>query len=319
MKESKLQNSLVVALLALVCCFLWGSAFPCVKLGYQLFSIAPDDTASQILFAGTRFTLAGILAIGIGSLLSRKLLFPAPSSWGMVVKLSLAQTVIQYLFFYIGLANTSGVKGSIIEASNVFFAILMSSLIFHYEKLGRSKLLGCVLGFAGVVLINLNGTGLDRSMSLQGEGFILLSTLSYALSSVLIKKYGQKENPVALSGYQFVLGGLIMVSIGLAMGGRLQGFTLPAHPPAALYGPHLCCGLLSLGDPAQAQSCGTGGSVRLYESGVWRHPQRNSASGAKPGLHSSGSALSGSGLHRDLSGQPGLLLSPGKDDRYRYS
>ena len=226
--ESFLQKNWVVALLALLCCFLWGSAFPCVKIGYSLFHIAAEDIASQILFAGARFTLAGLLTIAIGSILSKKILVPAKSSWGMVVKLSLAQTVIQYLFFYIGLDNTSGVKASIIEASNVFFAILMSSLLFHYETLGACKLLGVVLGFAGVVLINLNGGSLDHAMSFQGEGFMMLSALSYALSSVLIKRYGQRENPVTLSGYQFVLGGLIMAAAGFMMGGRLRGFTAAA-------------------------------------------------------------------------------------------
>ena len=227
-KESFLQNGWVVVLLAMLCCFLWGSAFPCVKIGYDLFNIPSDDIASQILFAGSRFALAGILTIIIGSLVSRKLLFPGKQSWGMVFKLSLAQTIIQYMFFYIGLANTSGVKASIIEASNVFFAILMSSLLFHYEKLGKGKILGCLLGFAGVVLINLNGSGIDSSMSFTGEGFILLSTLSYAASSVLIKKYGERENPVTLSGYQFMIGGVVMIIVGLMMGGSLHGFTFKA-------------------------------------------------------------------------------------------
>ncbi len=172
--------------MAMVCCLLWGSAFPCVKIGYELFRIAPADVASQILFAGSRFTLAGILTVAIGSALSRKMLVPAGSSWGMVVKLSMFQTVIQYLLFYVGLANTSGVKASIIEASNVFLAILMSSLVFRFEKLGKGKIIGCLLGFAGVVLINLSGAGIDSSMSFMGEGFMFLSTMSYALSSVLI-------------------------------------------------------------------------------------------------------------------------------------
>lgn len=224
--QTFLQKGWVVALLAMVCCFLWGSAFPCVKIGYAMFGIASEDVTSQILFAGVRFALAGVLTILIGSLVSRKMLLPKNTSWGMVAKLSLAQTVLQYLFFYVGLANTTGVKASIIEAANVFFAILMSSLLFHYEKLGKGKIWGCLLGFAGVVLINLNGTGFDSSMSFFGEGFMLISTLSYALSSVLIKKYGQKENPVTLSGYQFLLGGLVMAAAGFALGGRLTGFTV---------------------------------------------------------------------------------------------
>ncbi|MDO4273186.1 MAG: DMT family transporter [Eubacteriales bacterium] len=223
--EKTLRKNWVICLLAMICCLLWGSAFPCVKIGYRLFEIGASDTGSQILFAGTRFTLAGILTIAIGSVVGRKILVPEKGSWHMVFKLCLVQTVIQYLLFYIGLANTTGVKSSIIEAANVFFAILASSLLFHYEKLGKKKIAGCILGFAGVVLINLNGTGFDTSMSFLGEGCILLSTVSYAFSSVLIKKYSQKENPVTLSGYQFTAGGLVMAAAGAVMGGRLQGFS----------------------------------------------------------------------------------------------
>ncbi len=225
-KENLLQKNAVVVLLAMLCCFLWGSASPCIKIGYKLFDIASQDTASQILFAGIRFTLAGVLTIAFGSLFSRKFLLPAKKSWGMVFKLSLAQTIIQYFFFYIGLAHTSGVKGAIITASNVFFSILISSLIFHYEKLSKGKIFGCLLGFAGVVLINVSSGGILGSMSFIGEGFVLLSTISYAVSSVLIKNYGQKENPVTLSGYQFVFGGLVMLFAGIAMGGSLHGFTV---------------------------------------------------------------------------------------------
>lgn len=220
-----LTKTPMVCLLAMICCLLWGSAFPCVKIGYQLFQIPPDSIGSQLLFAGCRFTLAGILTILIGSLLNRRFLLPAKSSWSMVAKLGLVQTVLQYILFYIGLANTTGVKSSIIEASNVFLAILAATLIFKLEKLTPAKIVGCILGFAGVVIINLNGGSLDTSMSFSGEGCILLSAAAYALSSILIKRYSQKEEPVTLSGYQFLFGGLILSLIGLAAGGRISGFT----------------------------------------------------------------------------------------------
>lgn len=225
-KEEFLKKGWVVCLIALVCCMLWGSAFPCVKIGYELFNIQPNDTASQILFAGVRFTIAGLLATIIGSFLSKKILIPKKKSWGMIILLCLVQTVSQYLFFYIGLANTSGVKASIIEASNVFLAILFSAFIFRYERLGLTKILGCIIGFLGVVLINITGSGLDSNMTLLGEGFILFSAISYALSSVLIKSFSKKENPVVLSGYQFFVGGLIMIIVGASMGGKLVGFTV---------------------------------------------------------------------------------------------
>lgn len=212
----------VAALLAIFCCFLWGSAFPCIKIGYQLFSIPSDSVGSQILFAGCRFTLAGILVILAGSILNRAFLYPKKASFQMVAKLSLVQTVLQYIFFYVGLANTSGVKSSIIEGSNVFLVILAACLIAGYEKLTLKKFLGCIIGFAGVVIINLDGTSPDPSMSFLGEGCIFFSAAAYAFSSLLIKSYSQKENPITLSGYQFFFGGLFLILVGLILGGRLS-------------------------------------------------------------------------------------------------
>ena len=72
--------------------------------------------------------------------------------------------------FYIGMAHTSGVKGSVLMAVHVFFAILISAKLFRYERLNAPKLLGCLCGFGGVLLINLSGGGL-------GGGFTLLGTV----------------------------------------------------------------------------------------------------------------------------------------------
>ena len=108
--KSILKNKIVVCGLAILCCLLWGSAFPSIKIGYRLFEIGSGDSMSQILFAGIRFFLAGILAIIFGSLLQKKVLFPKKDSWRMVCKLSIFQTVLQYFFFDMGLAHSSGVK-----------------------------------------------------------------------------------------------------------------------------------------------------------------------------------------------------------------
>lgn len=227
-KSAFLTTTMGVCLTAMVCCALWGSAFPCIKIGYQLFQIDGNDISSQLLFAGCRFTLAGLLTILIGSLMNRRPLIPRKTSWIRIAKLSLFQTVIQYLFFYVGLAHTTGVKASIIEASNVFAAILIASLIFRQEKLDKHKIIGCIAGFAGVVLININQGGLDMSLSLTGEGFILLSTIAYAVSSVLIKSYSREDNPVMLSGWQFLLGGIIMILCGYLTGGSVSVWTAPS-------------------------------------------------------------------------------------------
>ena len=77
------QNTARLILSALLCCALWGSAFPCVKIGYELLAIA--DTGSQILFAGYRFFLAGVLTFLLGSLMERRLLRIRRSSLPAVI------------------------------------------------------------------------------------------------------------------------------------------------------------------------------------------------------------------------------------------
>lgn len=223
--EKQLQKTWVAALLAGVCCLLWGSAFPCIKIGYGMMKISSDAASDQILYAGYRFTLAGILVIGIGSILNRRFLLPKKSSLKKIGILSLFQTVLQYLLFYVGLANTTGVKASIIEGTNVFFAILAASLLFRQEKLTARKICGCVLGFLGVVIVNLGSGGLDTSVKFMGEGCILLSTVAYAISSVMVKRFSKDEDPVVLSGYQFALGGVVMILAGKSFGGNVSGFT----------------------------------------------------------------------------------------------
>ncbi|WP_028520655.1 DMT family transporter [Ruminococcus flavefaciens] len=220
MKEgSVLTKKAAVIPLTMLCCLLWGSAFPCIKLGYGYSAIGSDDTASQILYAGLRFTLAGVLAIVIGSITARKLLFPTRKSLPKAALLSLFQTILQYTFFYIGLARSTGMKSSVITASNVFLSILVASLIFRTEKLTFRKVLGCIVGFSGVVLINLSGIG--GGFSFTGEGFVFLSALSYAFSAALIKRFSSEEDPVMLSGWQFIIGGSFMTALGLALGGRI--------------------------------------------------------------------------------------------------
>lgn len=221
-KETFWTNKYIVALVACGCCFLWGSAFPSIKLGYNFFEIDASNTATQILFAGCRFMMAGIAGIIIGSFGSKQILKPTVSSIKAIIVLAMLQTVIQYICFYVGLAHTSGVKSSIIQGLSVFFSILIASLLFKQEDLTSRKIIGCLLGFAGIMLVNISSEGFDMSFNLLGEGLLILAYLSYSFSSVFMKMFSAKDNPVMLSGYQFLLGGLIMIVIGLLCGGRIS-------------------------------------------------------------------------------------------------
>jgi drug/metabolite transporter (DMT)-like permease len=220
-KQTIFQNPIILTLIALLCCALWGSATPAIKTGYRL--LAVEGVSSIMLFAGIRFFMAGIFTVIIFSIARRKLLIPKKENIGRILTVASVQTVIQYVFFYLGLAYTSGVKGTIASGSGAFFAVLIASLIFKQEKLTVKKIVACAVGFLGIVLINLNGlTFSSDPLDLMGVAFVLLSAIALSFSSVLIKKYSAYEDPVTISGYQFIVGGFFMIMIGLAFGGKVD-------------------------------------------------------------------------------------------------
>ena len=218
----------VVFAAALFCCVLWGSASPAIKIAYQLFQIPATDTASRIVLAGSRFMLAGAMTVFFGSLLSRKTLIPGKGSWGKILALSSVQTVGQYYFFFMALANTSGVRGSVINASGNFIAILLAVYLFRLEKMTLRKLAGCIVGFLGILII-LGGPkalAAGGAVTLAGEGAMLAAGLFYGLSGCMIKIFSKDENPVTLSGYQFFIGGAVLCAVGILMGGSLHFYSM---------------------------------------------------------------------------------------------
>ena len=217
-------SPLFIVIGAMLCCALWGSATPFIKMGYKvMFEGAKPNVPSTILFAGIRFAAAGFITIALYSIARKKVLYPKRQNLDKIAIIALFQTIIQYFFFYIGLANTSGAKGTIISGSSSFFAIFISSLIFKQEKLTVKKVVACIVGFAGIIAVNLQG--LDFNMNFTGDAFVLFSSISLAFSSVLIKIFSKDEDPVVISGYQFMLGGAVMIIVGLIAGGKIDYVT----------------------------------------------------------------------------------------------
>lgn len=200
-------------LIAAFCCILWGSAFPIIKIGYEYWGIAGSDTMGIIEYAGLRFFLAGFLVIVFGSIQRKALILPTAKEIPLFIVLSFFQTIGQYIFFYVGLAHTSGVNGAIINSLNTVFAIIVASLVFKSEKLNSKIIIGCFLGVIGVFIISFDGK--DITFNLLGDGLIILTALSYGVSSNLIKTFSKNHDTVMLSGYQFMFGGLVMTVVGV--------------------------------------------------------------------------------------------------------
>ncbi len=213
MEKNFLQRGPIIILLALFCTILWGTAYPAVKIGYELFAIDSANDFGKLLFAGLRFTLAGLMTLAVSVILQKKLVIPQRQHWRGIALLGLVQTTGQYIFFYLGLSNTTGVKGSILYALATFFVVIFAHFLFPDDKMNLQKILGCCIGFVGVLLITFDGTGLGGGFTFTGEGFIMLSTLSSALGALISRSVAQGQDPVVVTGYQLTGGGLILIFI----------------------------------------------------------------------------------------------------------
>ena len=211
-----------VPLTAIGCCLLWGSAFPAIKTGYLALGLASDDTAAQILFAGCRFFGSGLILLALGSLMGKRLWRQTPREWGQLLLLGLMQTSLQYVFFYIGLAHTTGIKAAIISATGVFFSVLLAHFLYRSDRLSPARALGCLIGLGGVALANLGSGPFSFDMTLLGEGFMLIAAMAIGLATLYGKRLSQHIDPLTMTAQQLTLGGLVLVALGLAGGGRFS-------------------------------------------------------------------------------------------------
>lgn len=225
--ETILTNRLIMALLALFSCFLWGSAFPSIKMGYALFQISDNDTYGQILFAGFRFFLAGLLVF-LSCLIFRYPLKVTKKQLSKLFLLGLLQTSMQYFFFYIGMANISGTTGSILAALATFFSVMLAPVFFTDDRLTAPKIIGVFLGFGGIIVLNYSGIA-ATTIRFNGEGFLIVSSFVSALASIYTKKLtGLNISSFLISAYQLSLGGLVLTLAGLiGSKGQMIHFTLP--------------------------------------------------------------------------------------------
>lgn len=200
-----------VAILAISSCLLWGSAFPSLKISYTQIMPLNVNAYDRMIFASLRFFIASLMLFSIILLHGkRKELFKIKKYFLALLILGLMQTSLQYFFFYNGLANTTGVKSSIISTSGIFMTVIASHFVYKNDKLNFKKSVGIILGFLGVLLVNLNRGELNATFLLTGEGFLIISAAISAAASFLAKKLTGNLNALIVTAWQMFMGSLIL-------------------------------------------------------------------------------------------------------------
>ncbi len=215
------QNVLYTTIIAIFCNILWGTAFPVLKILYPIMNIAGDDIAQNIVFISSRFFMAAILLFIYALVTKLPLLKVTKRDILMLILLGLCSTTFQYFFFNIGVANTNGIKASILGQVGIFFSVILSHFIYKDDHISPAKTLGLIFGFIGLIVVNLGkNTGELLSFSLRAEGFMIIAGIVGALAMILAKKIGSHLHPIVMTAWQMLFGSILLFFVGLAIGGK---------------------------------------------------------------------------------------------------
>lgn len=225
------QRPVWVALLAFTAAFSWGWAFPLVKLGFAEYGITQDMTASKMLFAGLRFGLAGIIILLIAATTGRSFSYKNTAPKGsfsnalFLLLFALMNTTLHYACFYIGLSYSQGARAAILNSMSVFTLVILACIFFKSDEMTYRKMLGCVVGFAGILTLNM-GNQESGAFTLLGDGLIILNALCGAFAGLLTRGVNKRIDVFVGTGYSLAVGGALLIIPSLLMGATLPQITL---------------------------------------------------------------------------------------------
>ena len=225
-QTSIFKRPMWVVVFALTAAIAWGWAYPLIKLGFTEFEITAEMTGSKILFAGIRFALSGIIILTIALFANRKFTVTHKIDWLYILVFSLMNTALHYAFFYIGLSHSQGARASILNSLGTFILVLLACMFFKTDKLTIKKIVGCIVGFAGVLALNLGIGGNSSNFTLLGDGMIILNALCSAVAGLMTRGLGRRVDIFVGTGYSLTIGGILLIIPGILMGGTLPNITL---------------------------------------------------------------------------------------------
>jgi len=207
---------------ALTAAFVWGCAYPMIKLGVQEFQIEGNDVGSKTLFAGIRFLIAGLVVL-LMAFKSKKEICIEKKDYLLVLLFAFINTTLHYFCFYIGVSNSFGARASILNTLSTFLLVFLSCAVFKDEHLTQKKILACCIGFSGLVVLNIGAA--SGRFTMMGDGMIILNAIFSALGGILTKVVTKRMNALLATGLSLAIGGLLLVICGLAMGGSITVIT----------------------------------------------------------------------------------------------
>jgi drug/metabolite transporter (DMT)-like permease len=209
--------------LAIVACLLWATAFVGIKIGLQY--------TPPLQFAGIRFFISGLIILPFIPSLRNKIILALPH-YRKIILIGLVQTFLQYALFYKGMSYVPGAVGALVIGSGPLFVLVVAHFLMPGDLINRQKVVGILIGLAGVAVITLGrkSIGATDGLLLLGVLILLLNNVLAGFGNVLVARSAQKIPPLVLSSFSMIIGGFILYFAGISVEGINRGpFPLPYY------------------------------------------------------------------------------------------
>ena len=224
-RVSIFQRPVWVIVFALTAAIAWGWAFPLIKVGFNAFGITTDMTGSKMLFAGIRFAAAGLIVLSVARSTGRSFKTSKMIDWRFILVFALMNTTFHYFFFYVGMSHSEGSRAAILNSLSTFLVVLLACACFKSDRLTSRKILGCAVGFSGILALNLGGAE-SGQFTWLGDGMIILNAICSAIANLMTRGLSRRIDVFVGTGYSLTIGGLLLIIPGLLFGGTLPNVNM---------------------------------------------------------------------------------------------
>ncbi len=215
------HSRLNTALLAIISCLLWSTAFAGVKIGLEY--------ATPLQFAGSRFFIAGLLVFPLAYRFNPRYFRIVRNNLKLILLFAFLQTFLQYTMFYTGINMIPAAVAAIVIGSQPLFIAMVANFFMPGDRMTLSKTLVIMLGIAGVVLVSFGKDPHSATGHIAVAGILLMLGINLlsGFSNVLVARERAMIPPLVISSSSMMLGGAALFLFSIP----LEGLHFDPKPP----------------------------------------------------------------------------------------
>lgn len=195
---------------------IWGSSFLLIKVAV--------DELGPLPLVSVRIGLAALFMLGFLAFTGRRLPSARRERLALLF-VGVMNTAVPFTLITWGEQNIDSGLATVLNATVPLWTLIFAHVALADERFSAQKLAGLLVGFAGVALLASRANGTENTNPISGQLAVLIASAFYAISTVVIRRYLRRVEPLTIAGSSLIIGGIVVVPATLLMVRPLPSFS----------------------------------------------------------------------------------------------